>query len=382
MDMTGSPAVYKNRKRVFDVKKLLSLALAAALAVTCLSGCSGSGGTAPSTGAPQTSTPESGAPETPAANSDLVVDLSDISVGACVMSLRHEFTANLVVGYKEFMAQTNCNVIITDGGNMEPEKQVTNVENYIAQNVDGILCQCISVETMKDTLKHAMDAGIPVGIYPYDTSVGATTYFGYNEYDWGYSLGENAADWINSKLDGSAKILNVITTLEEAAVQRSQGWQDAIKALCDESKLEWVTVEATSSEDAMATTESALQANPDVDMVLVYNDEMGIGAYQAIVQSGLDTTNMYLGSCDGTDTVLDYVQEDTVYRCTVGNDRFVSEIGFYWVENMVKIALGMDYDDPFPITTIAITKDNVDDYRSREPEYVISQDLIDFVNNM
>lgn len=382
MDMTGSPAVYKNRKRVFDVKKLLSLALAAALAVTCLSGCSGSGGTAPSTGAPQASTPESGAPETPAANSDLVVDLSDISVGACVMSLRHEFMANLVVGYKEFMAQTNCNVIITDGGNMEPEKQVTNVENYIAQNVDGILCQCISVETMKDTLKHAMDAGIPVGIYPYDTSVGATTYFGYNEYDWGYSLGENAADWINSKLDGSAKILNVITTLEEAAVQRSQGWQDAIKALCDESKLEWVTVEATSSEDAMATTESALQANPDVDMVLVYNDEMGIGAYQAIVQSGLDTTNMYLGSCDGTDTVLDYVQEDTVYRCTVGNDRFVSEIGFYWVENMVKIALGMDYDDPFPITTIAITKDNVDDYRSREPEYVISQDLIDFVNNM
>ena len=185
-----------------------------------------------------------------------------------------------------------------------------------------------------------------------------------------------------TKLDGSAKILNVITTLEEAAVQRSQGWQDAIKALCDESKLEWVTVEATSSEDAMATTESALQANPDVDMVLVYNDEMGIGAYQAIVQSGLDTTNMYLGSCDGTDTVLDYVQEDTVYRCTVGNDRFVSEIGFYWVENMVKIALGMDYDDPFPITTIAITKDNVDDYRSREPEYVISQDLIDFVNNM
>ena len=382
MDMTGSPAVYKNRKRVFDVKKLLSLALAAALAVTCLSGCSGSGGTAPSTGAPQTSTPESGAPETPAANSDLVVDLSDISVGACVMSLRHEFMANLVVGYKEFMAQTNCNVIITDGGNMEPEKQVTNVENYIAQNVDGILCQCISVETMKDTLKHAMDVGIPVGIYPYDTSVGATTYFGYNEYDWGYSLGENAADWINSKLDGSAKILNVITTLEEAAVQRSQGWQDAIKALCDESKLEWVTVEATSSEDAMATTESALQANPDVDMVLVYNDEMGIGAYQAIVQSGLDTTNMYLDSCDGTDTVLDYVQEDTVYRCTVGNDRFVSEIGFYWVENMVKIALGMDYDDPFPITTIAITKDNVDDYRSREPEYVISQDLIDFVNNM
>ena len=109
---------------------------------------------------------------------------------------------------------------------------------------------------------------------------------------------------------------------------------------------------------------------------------MGIGAYEAIVQSGLDTSTMFLGSCDGTDTVLDYVQQDTVYRCTVANDRYVSEIGFYWVENMVKIVLGMEYEDPFPITTMAVTRANVDEYRSREPQYVISDELIDFVNNM
>ena len=80
------------------------------------------------------------------------------------------------------------------------------------------------------------------------------------------------------------------------------------------------------------------------------------------------TSTMFLGSCDGTDTVLDYVQQDTVYRCTVANDRYVSEIGFYWAENMVKIILGMDYDDPFPITTMAITHDNVEEYRSRAPQ--------------
>lgn len=354
-------------------KKTLSVILAVILVAACFAGCA-------SKPAESTAPTESTAPEAGAA-SDLVVDLSDITIGASVMSLQHEFMANLVVGYNEFVKQTNCNVIITDGGNMEPEKQVTNVENYIAQGVDGILCQCISVETMKDTLKAAMDAGIPVGIYPYDTSVGATTYFGYNEYDWGHSLGENAAEWVKTKLDGKAKILNVTTTLEEAAVQRCAGWVDAVNELCGEENIEWVTVEATSSEDAMSTTESALQSNPDTDIVLVYNDEMGIGAYQAIIQSGLDTSTMYLGSCDGTDTVLDYVQQDTVYRCTVGNDRFVSEIGFYWVENMVKIVLGMEYDDPFPITTIAITVDNVDAYRSREPEYTISQDVIDFVNN-
>lgn len=347
-----------------NLKKILSILAIFVLVLSSFAAC-----------AAETSEPEGSGSST-----DGKRDLSDITIGANVMSLQHEFMANLVVGYKEFQEQTGVNIIITDGGNMEPEKQVTNVENYIAQGVDGMLVQCISVDTLKDSLKSALDADIPVGIYPYDTSVGATTYFGYNEYDWGYSLGEEASKWINEKLGGEAKIMNLTTSLEESAVQRSKGWQDAINKLCDPSKLQWNTVEATSSEDAMAVVESSLQANPDTDLVLVFNDEMAVGAYQAVVQSGLDTTNMFLGSCDGTDTALDLVQEDTVYRCTVGNDRFVTEIGFYWVENMVKIVLGMDYDDPFPITTIAITKDNVDDYRSREPSYVLSDEIVNYMN--
>jgi len=357
------------------MKKKVILVLVLALMLFNVAGCTNdTSKDADTATAPETST------ETVDNSGELVVDLSDLTIGASVMSLQHEFMANLVVGYNQFIDQTGINILITDGGNMEPEKQVTNVENYITQNVDGILCQCISVETMKDTLQEAMDAGIPVGIYPYDTSVGATTYFGYNEYVWGYSLGEAASDWVNEKLDGTAKIISLTTSLEESAMERARGWTEAVNAILGEESVEWLTVEATSSEDAMTNIESALQANPDTDIVLVFNDEMGIGAYEAIIQSGLDTTNMFLGSCDGTDSVLDYVAQDTVYRCTVANDRYVSEIGFYWVENMVKIALGMEYDDPFPITTMAVTFDDVEAYRSREPQYVISQELIDFVN--
>ena len=53
---------------------------------------------------------------------DYVVDLSDITIGACVMSFEQEFMANLVVGYQEFMKQTGVNMLLTDGGNMEVEK--------------------------------------------------------------------------------------------------------------------------------------------------------------------------------------------------------------------------------------------------------------------
>lgn len=368
------------------IKKFVLLGLVACLVFVSLVGCATEKPSVTEAPVAETEAPVAIPTEAPAVieeatESPYVVDLSDITIGASVMSLQHEFMANLVVGYNEFQRQTGVNLIITDGGNMEPEKQVVGVENYITQGVDGILAQCISVDTMKDTLQRAMAEGIPVGIYPWDKTVGATTYFGYNEHTWGYSLGETAADWIKTKLDGKATVLNLSTSLEPSAVERRQGWVDALNELVGEENIEYIEVEATSSEDAQTVVESALQANPQIDLVLIFNDEMGVGAYNAVVQSGLDTTNMFVGSCDGTDTVLDLVAADTVYRCTVGNDRYVSEIGFYWVQEMVKIVLGMPYDNPFPITTMSITKDDVEAYRSRPPTYVVDQEVIDFVNS-
>ena len=47
--------------------------------------------------------------------------------------------------------------------------------------------------------------------------------------------------------------------------------------------------------------------------------------------------------------------------------------------SMVKIVLGMEYDDPFPIETTAITVDNVKEYRSREPKYELSPEIAEYV---
>jgi ABC-type sugar transport system substrate-binding protein len=355
------------------MKKIVAIALALML-VMAVTGCA-----SPTTGT-ESAPPSESSQTSTAPTEALKGDLSDVTIGACVMSLQHEFMINLVEGYDKFKEMTNVNVVLTDGGNMEPEKQVTAMENYITQGVDGIIVQCVSIDTMKDVINRAMDAGIPVGYYPHADGVKSVTYFNYDEYAWGHELGIEAAKWINEKLGGKAKIINVQTSIENQALQRVAGWTDYLNETIGADNIEWVTVEATSSEDAMANVESALQANPDTDMVLIFNDEMGVGAYQAVIQSGLDTTNMFVGSCDGTDTVLDFVQEDTVYRCTIGNDRFVSEIGFYWIQNMAKCVLGMDYDDPFPITTIAITKDNVDAYRNREPEYKLDPEIVEYMN--
>jgi ribose transport system substrate-binding protein len=308
-------------------------------------------------------------------------DLSELTIGTCVMSFQQEFMIDLITGYEEFKRQTKVKLISTDGGNMEPEKQVQNVSNFIAQQVDGILVQAIAIDVMRDTINEAYAKGIPIGYYPPSPGVNANTWFDYNEYDWGYQLGEEAADWVTKKLGGKAKVINVESNLIQAAYERARGWREAMENKLGKDNVQFVIVDGKNTEDTMAVTESALQANPDARIVLVYSDDMCLGAYEAVVQSGLPQDDFFVGSCDGTTPALELVEKGTVYRATIGNDRFVTEMGFYWIENICKAALGMPYDTPFPITTITLTHDNVKEYRSRQPKYVLSPEIVEYMQN-
>ncbi|GHV27859.1 hypothetical protein AGMMS4952_10280 [Spirochaetia bacterium] len=193
-------------------------------------------------------------------------------------------------------------------------------------------------------------------------------------------MGIEASKWIKTRLGGKATIVNMESSLEPSAIERASGWRDAINKEVGAANIKWVMVEATNTEDAISNTESALQANPDTQMVLVFNDLLGAGAYQAVVQSGLNLTNFFVGSCDGTNSVIDLVElPNSVFRCTIGNDRFVPEIGFYWLQTIVRAALGMSFDNPFPITTVAITADNVKEYRARQPKYVLDPEIVEYM---
>lgn len=306
-------------------------------------------------------------------------DLSSLTIGTCVMSFQQEFMIDLVTGYEEFKRQTNVKLISTDGGNMEPEKQVQNVQNFIAQQVSGILVQAIAIDIMRDTINEAYAKGIPIGYYPPTEGVNANTWFNYDEYDWGSQLGEAAADWAEKKLGGKAKVINVESNLIQSAYERARGWREAMIKRLGKENVEFIIVDGKTTEDTMAVTESALQANPDARIVLVYSDDMCLGAYEAVVQSGLPQDGFFVGSCDGTTPVLELVEQGTVYRATIGNDRFVTEMGFYWIENICRAALGMEYDCPFPITTITLTEDNVREYRSRKPRYELSPEIVEYM---
>ena len=377
--------------------KNLALAISTALLLATLGGCGNSGGGSPAESNTETgneaqeSVPEETAGDADAeaeeagegAQADGAKDLSFLNVGTCVMSFQQEFMINLCKGYEEFAKQTGINWTSTDGGNNEPEKQATNTENLIESGVDTLIVQCVSVDAMADLLNSAGEKGINVAYYPHDDAVtGAKAYLGYDEYDWGHQLGEAGAKWMQENYDADHKpvIINLTSSQEKNSIERCRGMQEAVAEVY--SDFEWIKVEAVGAEEAMTNIEAALQAHPDTDMILCYNDT-STGAYQAAIQSGLDLSKFLIGSCDGTDTVLDLMKEEgSPFRVTIGNAQTVPEIGFGWMQNIVKCTLGLSYDEVYNCVVMPIWQDEVDDYLSKEVVFELDEELVEYMNNL
>jgi ABC-type sugar transport system substrate-binding protein len=175
------------------------------------------------------------------------------------------------------------------------ENQIQAIRSYIQQKVDVIAFSPV-VETGWDAvLQEAKAADIPViltdrAVDSEDTSL-YKTFLGSDFVVEGEKAGQwlvdNAAD---SDVNGDGTI-NVVqlegTTGAAPAIDRAEGFADTIKA--DD------TIEVTASQTGDFTRdggkqvmESFLQSDDSIDVVYAHNDDMGLGAIEAIEAAGLE----------------------------------------------------------------------------------------------
>ncbi len=174
------------------------------------------------------------------------------------------------------------------------ENQIKAIRSYIQQKVDVIAFSPV-VETGWDTvLLEAKRAGIPViltdrAVDSEDTSL-YETFLGSDFVAEGEKAGawlvENAAD---ADVDGDGDI-DVVqlegTTGSAPAIDRGEGFADAIAA--DDS----ISVVASQTGDftrdgGKQVMESFLNSVDGIDVVFAHNDDMGLGAIEAIEAAGL-----------------------------------------------------------------------------------------------
>ena len=180
-------------------------------------------------------------------------------------------------------------------------------------------------------------------------------FLGTNNYDAGKALG----DYIGQQ-DGSAKVA-IIRGLVGAAVHdnRCDGIEDGVT----EAGAEVIGIQPADSDRAKGVTvaENFIQANPDLTAFAATNDEMALGAYEAVKAAGKEdeiTVYGFDGSIGGLESIMNGEMTGSAAQDPV-------QEGYGGVELAVKILEGQDYekenDNPFQIVTADNAQEVYDD---------------------
>ncbi|NGN96009.1 ABC transporter substrate-binding protein [Nocardioides sp. KC13] len=173
------------------------------------------------------------------------------------------------------------------------ENQIKSIRSYIQQKVDVIAFSPV-VETGWDAvLQEAKRAKIPVvltdrAVDTEDTSL-YVTFIGSDFVEEGEKAGQwlvDNADASDVDKDGAVNVVELQGTTGSApAIDRKKGFEDKISA---DSKIK-ITASQTGDftrDGGKQVMEAFLQSEPKIDVVYAHNDDMGLGAIEAIKAAG------------------------------------------------------------------------------------------------
>ena len=188
---------------------------------------------------------------------------------------------------KEAFSEANGFKLVFNAADNKQEAQIAAVRSFINQGVDAIVIAPITVDGWDDVLKEAKDAGIPVVLEDRTVSASDDLYESWVGLDF-KKEGETAGKWVADNFGSTPTNLVVLegTTGSSAALDRSEGFTDAI-AGTSVNVLDSQTGDFT-RDGGKKVMEGFLQKyGSDIQVLFAQNDDMGLGALDAIKAAGL-----------------------------------------------------------------------------------------------
>jgi len=198
--------------------------------------------------------------------------------------------------------------IITLDGQDSTTKQVADLEGVIAKGYDGLIVSPRTSEGVAPVIQQVIDAGIPVvtidrraeGVTGLLAHVGADNVLG----------GEEQGKALVKLFPDGAKIFELLGTPGASpAIDRSKGLHNIIDPV---GNIEVVCQQTGNfnRDGGLTVTENCLSSNPDVQAIVAANDDMALGAVEAVRAAGL---NIPIIGFDALPEALLAVREGAMY---------------------------------------------------------------------
>jgi len=205
-----------------------------------------------------------------------------VKIGLSVSTLNNPFFVDLANGAEDKANELGVELLVVDARD-DPAKQLNDIEDLILQRVDMILVNPTDSDAIVSAIEEANDAKIPVITVDRSANGGKVLLHIASDNVAG---GMMAGSFIAEQLGGEGKVIELVGVPgTSSARERGQGFNEEI------SKYPGIEVVARQTAnynraEGLTVMENLLQAYPDVDAVFAHNDEMALGALEAIKAAG------------------------------------------------------------------------------------------------
>ena len=206
-----------------------------------------------------------------------------VVIGVTLMNLSNEFIVMLQQAMEAKAKELSVKLIVNDA-QRSAERQVQQVESFIAQKVDAIILNPCEVEASSPAVEKALAAGIPIVNVNSTTRATPTAWIGSQD----EASGQLALEYIARRLNGQGQVVMMHGFMGQAAqIKRDQGAREILAKHPQMTLLAQQTAEWDRAK-AMTLMENWIQSyGTKINAVFAQNDEMGLGALLALEQAKL-----------------------------------------------------------------------------------------------
>ncbi|WP_341782968.1 sugar ABC transporter substrate-binding protein [Leucobacter weissii] len=238
---------------------------------------------------------------------------SDASKGAVAMSfagLDIQIWNDMLPFMEEVVTEAGYE-FVTDDPKWDVNTQVSDWESWIVRgDIKAIMGYPAQSDAMVAVTQQASDAGIPVLGYG-STWDGVTAAVVLDHKADGLKAGERAAEWIEEHY-GDEQVDVGFLGYPDTDLGRLRG--EGIKEALDAAGLDLNINEHSvlNLDDGYAAVQNQLNAFPDTKVWLAIANDPALGAYQALIDSGVSPTDedLLLLNLDATDAELEIIAEE------------------------------------------------------------------------
>lgn len=262
---------------------------------------------------------------------------ASVTIGLAISTLNNPFFVSLSQGAKNKAQELNVNLNILNASD-DTAKQSNDIEDLISKKVQAIIVNPVDSDALTPAVKDAINANIPV--IALDRVVNGVEVASQIASD-NVEGAKLATEYLLSLVGKDAKVAELTGVAgASATIDRGKGFH-----LIADGNFSVVASQTANFNRAegLSVMENILQANPDIKAVFAHNDEMALGALEAIQAAKKDIIIIGFDATDDAKTAI----KQGLMKASVAQQPEL--MGAMAVENAVKLIKGESIEKNIPV---------------------------------